>query len=62
MSSRDVAISVRGLSKAYTIHHEDDRPNTLAETLLRRLRHPLQRAASETFWALRDISFEIYTC
>ena len=59
MSSRDVAISVRGLSKAYTIHHENDRPNTLAETVLRRIRHPLQRPVSETFWALQDVSFDI---
>ena len=54
-----MAISVRGLSKAYTIAHEDDRPSTLAETLLRRMRHPLQRAETETFWALRDLSFDI---
>ena len=59
MSSRDVAISVRDLSKAYTIQHENDRPNTLAETVLRRLRHPLRRAASETFWALKDVSFDV---
>lgn len=59
MSSRETAISVRGLSKAYTILHENDRPNTLAETVLRRLRHPLRRPVSETFWALRDASFEV---
>ncbi len=58
-SSGDVAISVRGLSKAYTITHEGDRPSTLAETVLRRVRHPFQRAASETFWALHDLSFDI---
>ena len=58
-SSSDVAISVRGLSKAYTIAHEDDRPSTLAETLLRRMRQPFRRAATETFWALRDLSFDI---
>ena len=58
-SSSDVAISVRGLSKAYTIAHEDDRPSTLAETLLRRVRQPFRRAQTETFWALRDLSFDI---
>ena len=60
MLSKELAISVRGLSKAYTIHHEEDRPNTLAESMLRRLRHPLRRAASETFWALQDVSFDVF--
>ena len=59
MSSSEVAIAVRGLSKAYTISHEGDRPSTLAETVLRRVRRPFQRAARETFWALRDLSFDI---
>ena len=55
----DIAISVRGLSKAYRITHDDQRPSTLAETLLRRARRPFARAARETFWALRDLSFDI---
>ena len=59
MSSSDIAISVRGLSKAYTISHEGDKPSTLAESALRRMRHPFRRAATETFWALRDLSFDI---
>ena len=58
-SESDVAISVRGLSKAYTIAHENDRPSTLAENLLRRVRQPFRRARTETFWALRDLSFNI---
>ena len=59
MSSKDVAISVRGLSKAYTLAHEAERPSTLAETLLQRARHPFRRMPKETFWALRDVSFDI---
>ena len=60
MSSRkDVAVSVRGLSKSYTIAHEQQKESTLAETLLQRFRHPLRRAAGETFWALQDVSFTI---
>ncbi len=59
MSSEDIAISVRGLSKAYTLAHEAERPSTLAETLLQRARHPFRRAPKETFWALRDLSFDI---
>ena len=55
----DVAISVRGLSKAYTIAHNAERHVTLAEAALHRLRHPFQKQQKETFWALRDISFDI---
>ena len=58
-SERTVALSVRGLSKAYTIAHEQEKQSTLAETLLQRVRQPFRRAATETFWALRDISFDI---
>ena len=59
MSSDNVAISVRGLSKAYTIAGDNDRPSTLAETVLQRLRNPLRRAPRETFWALKDVSFDV---
>jgi lipopolysaccharide transport system ATP-binding protein len=60
MSSRsDIAVSVRGLSKSYTIAHEQERESTLAETLLRRARNPFKRPSRETFWALKDISFDI---
>jgi len=55
----DIAISVRGLSKAYTITHNAERHVTLAEATLHRLRHPFQKQQKETFWALRDISFDI---
>jgi lipopolysaccharide transport system ATP-binding protein len=57
--SGDVAISVRGLSKAYTIAHNAERPITLAETMLQRLRHPFRRQPDETFHALKDVSFDV---
>ena len=57
--SSEVAISVRGVSKAYTITESEDRPRTLVEALLRRARHPLRRTPRTTFWALRDLSFDI---
>ena len=38
----EIAISVRGLSKAYRITHDDQQPSTLAETLLRRARRPFR--------------------
>src|ERR1700722_5638665 len=53
------AISVRGLSKAYTIAHDQEKHSTLAEAMLARLKDPLRRPTMETFWALRDISFEV---
>ena len=58
MSSRDPAVSARGLGKAYTISHKP-RETTLAETLLRRLANPFQADQKEVIWPLRDVSFEI---
>ena len=57
--SSDLAISVRGVSKAYTIVESDDQPRTLAEAVLRRARHPLRRTPKKTFWATRDVTFDI---
>ena len=60
MSSRkNIAVSVRQLSKSYTIAHEQQKQSTFTETLLQRARHPFRRATAETFWALRDVSFDI---
>jgi lipopolysaccharide transport system ATP-binding protein len=55
----DVAVSVRGLSKSYKISHDDEKHITLAETLLSRLKNPLRQRKTETFWALKDVNFEI---
>jgi lipopolysaccharide transport system ATP-binding protein len=59
MVSSDLAISVRGLSKKYTIAHNAAKHATLAEATLARLKNPLSRPQKETFWALRDVSFDI---
>jgi lipopolysaccharide transport system ATP-binding protein len=59
MSSSDIAISVRDLSKSYTLAHNAVRHTTLGEALVHRLKNPLQRAEKETFWALKDVSFDI---
>src|SRR5436190_4725652 len=63
MSDSDLAISVRGLGKSYAIRHQQ-RPahTTLAESIMHRLRHPFAGAGTngrETFWALKDVSFDI---
>jgi lipopolysaccharide transport system ATP-binding protein len=55
----DVAVSVRGLSKSYKIAHDDPKHITLAETILSRLKNPMRRPRTETFWALKDVNFEI---
>jgi ABC-type polysaccharide/polyol phosphate transport system ATPase subunit len=55
----DIAISVRGLSKSYTINHDEEKYPTLAGTIAQRLRNPLKRQKKETFWALKDVSFDI---
>ena len=60
MSSRQVAIAARGVSKSYTILHQDEQRLPLARAVARRLRHPLRRMQRETLWALRDVSFDIH--
>ncbi len=59
MSSSDLAISVRGLSKSYTIRHQEEHHVTLAEQLLHRARHPFSSQERETFWALSDVDLEV---
>ena len=59
MSSKNLAISVRGLSKEYRIRHQQDRVTTLGEAVARRIRKPVERTAFETFRALNDVSFDV---
>jgi lipopolysaccharide transport system ATP-binding protein len=59
MNVSEIAISVRGLGKSYTIAHDTAKHVTLAESMLHRFRHPFQRQQKETFWALNDVSFDI---
>ncbi len=55
----DLAISVRGVSKDYTILHGEEKHTRLAEKFMARLRNPLHRPVKETFHALTDINFDI---
>ena len=60
MSSRDMALSVRELSKAYTLVHNTENHTRAAEALLYKLRNPFKRAErKEEFRALQDVSFDI---
>ena len=59
-ASSEVAIRAENLSKSYKLAHARRTATTLAEALISRLRHPLRkREDTETFWALRDVSFEV---
>jgi len=60
MSSKNVvAVSVRGLSKSYSIAKNAAKHTTAGEALMHKLRHPFEKAERETFWALSDVSFDI---
>jgi len=59
MSSKELAVSVRGLSKAYTIAHNAPKHTMVGEMLMHRLKNPFERPQKETFWALKDIEFDI---
>ena len=52
------AISVRGLGKAYTIAHQE-KATLASEALMAKLRNPFGRVSKETFWALKDVEFDI---
>jgi len=57
--SSDIAISVRGLAKAYTIRQAAHSATTLSEEMTNRFRHLMRRDKNEIFWALKDVSFEV---
>ncbi len=59
MSSEARAIRAEGLGKRYTIVEGDPRHTTLSEKLVATLRHPLRRPKLKSFWALRDVSFDV---
>ena len=63
MSQSDIAISVRNLSKSYTISHQANglrgrRPG-FRETVSNFISDPFNRTPKETFWALNDVSFDV---
>ncbi|MEM1108232.1 MAG: ABC transporter ATP-binding protein [Planctomycetota bacterium] len=58
--SKHTTIRVEDLSKSYTIQHQAAvQPTTLGEAVMSRLRKPIQRAEKETFFAIKDVSFEV---
>ena len=59
MTQSELAISVRGLGKEYTIVHKGMQCATLAEKVLASMKNPFKRAERESFWALKDVSFDV---
>jgi lipopolysaccharide transport system ATP-binding protein len=57
--NNDIAISVKDLSKAYTIAHGALKKPTFRDVVMERVRHPFRRPQLETFWALKDVSFDV---
>ena len=57
--SNDIAISIRDLSKAYLIAHGALKRPTFRDVVMDRVRHPFRRPQRETFWALKDVSFDV---
>nr|MBP9503526.1 ABC transporter ATP-binding protein [Promineifilum sp.] len=55
----DIAIRVENLSKQYTIGRARERHDTLRDALAGVFRRNGSGGATETFWALKDISFEV---
>ncbi len=60
MPSSDIAVSVRGLSKSYRIAVDAQNHTTAAEAIASLLKNTRRRPKTETFWALRDIEFDIH--
>lgn len=58
MSSSNIALWGRGVSKSYRIRHEA-RPTTLGESIVHKIRKPLARSTTETFFALKDLDFDV---
>ena len=52
-------ISARDLGKSYPVRRGKEQRTTLAEVVRDRVRHPLHRNRATTFWALRDVSFDV---
>ena len=59
MSSNNLAVSVRDLSKSYIIAHDEERHTTAGEAIVHGLKNLGKRSTKETFWALKDVSFDI---
>jgi len=60
MSSSDIALSIQGVGKRYTLSHRGERESTLAETLVAWAKRGFRGSSTkETLWALKDVSLDV---
>jgi lipopolysaccharide transport system ATP-binding protein len=65
MSQSDIAISIRDLSKSYVISHQANgaglrnRRPSFRDVVTERLRNAFRTTLKETFWALKEVSFDV---
>jgi lipopolysaccharide transport system ATP-binding protein len=57
--SKDVSISVSGLSKTYRIYRREDLPSSAAEAVIKKVRESKQKKVLERFDALHDVTFDV---
>jgi lipopolysaccharide transport system ATP-binding protein len=61
--SDDIAISVKGLGKKYTIGGPQEKYLTMRDAIVNSVKAPFKRfqtaPSSEEFWALRNVSFDV---
>ena len=60
MSSKGLAVSVRGLSKSYALARNAPQHSRITDAVLHALRNPFGRPRQETFWVLQDVDFDIH--
>jgi lipopolysaccharide transport system ATP-binding protein len=63
MSTNNIAIRVRGLSKKYTIGGPQEKYLTLSDAIVNSVKAPFKRfhraPPAEEFWALKEVSFDV---
>ncbi len=57
--TNQLAVSVQGVGKAYRIARNAEKFYHLSDAIMNKIKNPLQRVERETFWALRNIDFQI---
>lgn len=60
MSTSDLALSIKGISKTYRISHQSARGSDSQPGLRRHISNALPTSVKEEFYALKDVSFDVY--
>lgn len=63
MSRRDIAISVKGLGKKYSLGGPREKYRTFRDAIVESIKKPIRRISqpipTTEFWALKDVSFDV---